>query len=186
MIEPSSSTRGETIARGAERPARSSHTMLAIFRLGGEFLAVDSSAMQEITFMARLSIPSGLPVVIAGFLNLAQRPIPVLRLHRLLGLPESKPGLHTQILILRDGGESPVGWMIDSVVQIIPVRQEEMLPVPENHCFRDCAKALFTVNDTSVFVLAPERVILEQERHCILEFQAREEERIRALEYTES
>jgi len=180
MIETSFPNR-QTIARGAEESAKSNHTMLAIFRLGGELLAVDASAVQEIALMARLSIPSGLPAVIAGFLNLAQRPIPVIRLHRLLGLPEPALGLYTHILILYAGEGTSVGWIIDQVTTIVHVHRGELMPVPEGHCFKDCAKAVFTNNGASVCLLAPDRVLLEQEHRCVLEFQAKEEERLREL-----
>jgi purine-binding chemotaxis protein CheW len=159
--------------------------VLAIFHLGDEVLAVEASAVQEITLMARLSRPSGVPALIAGFLNLAQRPIPILRLDRLLRVPESKLGLYTQILVLREAAGAPVGWIVDRVAQIIPVRLEDVLPVPENHCFRDCATGVITRNDTSISILAPERVLLEQERRCIEDFQAREQERLRELEISE-
>lgn len=158
-------------------------TVLAIFHVGAELFAVDASAVQEITLMAHLSAPSGLPAVIAGFLNIAQRPIPIIRLHRLLGIPEPKLGLYTQILILRDGAGASVGWIVDKVVQVVSIPRKEMLPVPENHCFRNSATGLFTANDTSVSILAPDRVLLEQERRCVLDFQAMEQERLRELEH---
>jgi purine-binding chemotaxis protein CheW len=175
----------EAASQKAKESVRHGQSVAVLFRLGSEFLAVNASVVQEITFMARLSTPSGLPPMIAGFLNLAGRPIPVIRLDRLLSLPESKPGLYSQILILRDGVGPPVGWMVDGVTHIVPVRQEEVLPVPENHCFRDCAKGIFTVNDTSVSILAPDRVLLEKERRCMLDFQAREQERLSELEHAE-
>ena len=183
MLETPLQPRGETISRTAGESARRGRTVLTIFHLAGELFAVDASLVQEITFMARLSTPNGLPPLIAGFLNLAQRSIPVIRLRRLLGLPESEPGLYTQILILRDGEGSATGWMVDRITQIIPVRQEEILPVPENHCFRDCAKGIWTANDNSISILAPDRVLLEKERLCILDFQAREQQRLNELDH---
>ena len=169
MLETPLQNRGET-------------TVLAVFHLGGEMLAVDARAVREITFMARLSTPSGLPPMIAGFLNLAREPIAVIRLQRLLGLPELKPGLYTQILILRDGQGQPIGWMVDRVAQVIRVRREEILPVPANHCFKDCALGVLSANDSSISILAPDRVLLEKERLRILDFQAREQERLSELE----
>lgn len=156
--------------------------MLAIFHLGGEALAVDARVVQEITLMARLSKPSGLPSLIAGFLNLAQQAIPIIRLDRLLHLPEPKFELYTQILVFRDDAGSPMGWIVDRVAQIVPVCRDEVLPVPKNHCFRNCARGVFVRNDPSVSILAPERILLEQERRCILEFQEREQERLREIE----
>jgi len=185
MLEPPLPNRGEVAVPVAGRILMHGHTVLTIFHLGDELLAVEARAVQEIALMARLSKPNGLPALIAGFLNLAQRPIPILRLDRLLSLPEQKLGLYTQILILRDTTGASVGWIVDRVDQITPVRQEDILPVPKNHCFRDCAKGVITRNDTSISILAPDRVLLEQERRCILDFQAREQDRLRELEHTD-
>ena len=175
---------GQNAVRIAGSSPKHDSTVMAIFYVSAELFAVDASAVKEITLMARLSTPSGLPAVIAGFLNIAQRPIPIIRLHRLLGIPEPTLGLYTQILILRDGARASVGWIVDRVVQVIRLPQQEVLPVPENHCFQNCATGLFAANDTSVSILAPDRVLLEQERRCMLDFQAMEQERLRELEHT--
>jgi len=172
----------EAVARAGGNSAVDGRMMLAIFHLGGEALAVDSSTVQEIALMARLSKPNGLPSLIAGFLNLAQQAIPIIRLDRLLRLPEPKFELYTQILVLHDDAGASMGWIVDRVAQIAPVRLDEVLPVPENHCFGDCARGVFVRNDSSVSILAPERILLERERRCVLEFQEREQERLRELE----
>lgn len=159
--------------------------VLTIFHLGDELLAVEAGAVQEITLMARLSKPSGLPLVIAGFLNVAQQAVPIIRLHRLLDLPEPPLGLYTQILLLRGAAGPSLGWIVDRVAQVVRIQQDDLLPVPENHCFRDSAKGIFTINDTSVSLLVPDRMLLEQEQRCLLAFQAREQERLRELENAE-
>jgi purine-binding chemotaxis protein CheW len=182
MLETPLHRRGETTARIAGESTSHGRLILTVFHLDGNGFAVEASAVREITFMAQLSTPVGLPPMIAGFLNLAQCPIPVIRLRRLLGLPESTPGLYSQILILRDGDAPPVGWIVDGVTQIIPLRREEILPVPANHCFRDCATGIWTANGNSISILAPSRVLLEQERRCMMDFQAREQERLQELE----
>ena len=153
-----------------------------LFHLGSELLAVDASAVREITMMARLSTPAGLPSVLAGFLNLAGRPIPVIRLHRLFDLPEPDYGLYTQILILRDGDVNSIGWVVDRVAQVLTLRESEITKVPENECFNDCAQGLFTFNGDHVSIIAPERVLLEKERRCVAEFYHMERARLRELE----
>ncbi|MEA3209786.1 MAG: purine-binding chemotaxis protein CheW [Chthoniobacter sp.] len=157
------------------------HRVVVLFRLGSELLAVDASAVQEITLLARLSTPSGLPSVLAGFLNLADRPIPIVRLHRLLDLSEPVHGLYTQILILRDQDGNSVGWIVDRVVNVLTVRQPEIMTVPENQCFKDCTEGVFTFNDLQVSIIAPGRVLLEKERQCVNEFRDMEQERLREL-----
>jgi purine-binding chemotaxis protein CheW len=153
-----------------------------LFHVGSEMFAVDSSFVLEIVPMARLSVPGGAPSVLAGFLNLAGRPIPVIRLHRLLSLPETSFGLYTQIIILRDGDGRSVGWIVDRVAQIVPLREADIMSVPEKECFKDCTKGFLTFGDAHVPIMIPDRVLLEQERRRITEFREMEQARLRELE----
>jgi purine-binding chemotaxis protein CheW len=157
-----------------------------LFHLGSESLAVDSSAVREIAFMARLSAPPRLPSVLAGFLNLAGRSIPIIRLHRLFDIPEPAFGFYTQILILRDGDGNSVGWIVDRVACVAALNETDIMAVPENECFKDCAKGVFTFSGDPVTLIAPERVLLEKERQRIAEFQRMEQERLRELEHSEA
>lgn len=149
-------------------------------------LAVDASKVQEITLMARLSTPGGLPSILAGFLNLANRPIPIIRLHRLLDLAEPVHGLYTQILIVRDQDGNSFGWIVDRVVNVVTVRLAEIMHLPENQSFKECAKGTFTFDESNVSILAPDCVLLEKERQRIDEFRDKEQERLRDLEGPES
>jgi purine-binding chemotaxis protein CheW len=160
--------------------------VVILFRLGSELLAVDARTVREITLMASLSIPSGLPSVLAGFLNLAGRPIPIIRLHRLLDRPEPLHGLYTQILILGDGEGSSVGWIVDRVAHVVTLREAEIMAVPDKQCFKDCTTGVFTFNETQVSIIAPDRVLLEKERQCINQFRDMEQERLRELELSGS
>jgi purine-binding chemotaxis protein CheW len=182
MLETPLHRRGETTARLAGESAKHGHVVLTIFHLDHAAFAVDAAAVREITFMAHLATPLGLPPIIAGFLNLARQPIPVIRLRHLLGLPDSTPGLYSQILILRDGASSLAGWLVDRVAQIISIPRQDILPVPANHCFRDCATGLWIAHENSISILSPSRVLLERERGCIMDFQAREQQRLEELE----
>jgi purine-binding chemotaxis protein CheW len=157
-----------------------------LFHLGPELFAVGASAVREIALMARLSTPGGLPSVLAGFLNLAGRPIPVIRLHRLFDLPEPVYGLYTQILILRDGDGDSIGWIVDRVEHVVTVRDADIMAVPENECFKDCTRGVFTFNGAHVSIIVPERVLLEKERRRIMEFQNMEVARLRDLEPSEA
>jgi purine-binding chemotaxis protein CheW len=136
--------------------------------------------------MARLSTPAGLPSVLAGFLNLAGCPIPIIRLDRLFALPEPLYGLYTQIIILRDGDEKSIGWIVDRVAHVVPVQDSDIMAVPENECFKDCTKGVFTFSGAHVSLIAPERVLLEKERQCIAELRNMEQARLRELEQSET
>lgn len=153
-----------------------------LFHLGSELFAVDSSLVQEIVPMARLSVPGGAPSMLAGFLNLGGRPIPVIRLHRLLNLPETSFGLYTQIIILHHGDGRPVGWIVDRVAQIVTMREADIMSVPGKECFKDCTKGFLAFGDAPVPIMNPDRILLEQERQRMIEFQEMEQGRLRELE----
>lgn len=177
---------GDAVLQAAKGPVGNARNLAVLFRLGSEWLAVDASAVREIAPMARLSTPGGLPSVLAGFLNLAGRPIPVIRLHRLFDLLEPVYGLYAQILILRDGDGDSVGWIVDRVVHIVDARDIEIMAVPENECFKDCTKGVFTFSGANVSIIDPQCVLLEKERRCIAEFRNMEEARLRDLEQPET
>jgi len=171
------------IAKGS---AGNGQSVAVLFHLGSELLAVDASAVREIALMARLSTPGGLPSVLAGFLNLAGLLIPIIRLHRLFDLPDPAYGLYTQILILADRDGSSIGWIVDRVAHVLTVREADIMAVPENQCFKDCTKGVFTFSGAHVSIIAPERVLLEQERQCVTEFRNMEQARLRELEKAEA
>jgi purine-binding chemotaxis protein CheW len=176
----------DAASRLATGPVRDPQRVAVLFHLGSELLAVDASAVREIALMARLSTPGGLPSVLAGFLNLAGLPVPIVRLHRLFGIPEPAYGLYTQIMILRDNGGNSVGWVVDRVAHVTTVREAAIMAVPENECFKDCAKGVFSFGGANVSMIAPERVLLEKERQCFAEFRDMEQARLRELELSKA
>ena len=60
------------------------------------------------------------------------------------------------------------------------------MSVPENECFKDCAKGVFAFNGARVSIIGPERVLLEKERQCVAEFQRMEQARLSELEKAEA
>jgi purine-binding chemotaxis protein CheW len=173
---------GDAASQPVTGSARNARRVTVVFHLGTELLAVDASAVREIALMARLSTPGGLPSVLAGFLNLAGRSVPIVRLHRLFGIPEPAYGLYTQIMILRDTGGNSVGWIVDRVAHMATVSDADIMAVPENECFKDCAKGVFSLGGANVSLIAPERILLEKERQCLAEFRDMEQARLRELE----
>lgn len=169
-----------------EESRQAGFRMVVIFALGSEMFAVEAAAVQEITLMARLSVPGRLPSVLAGFLNLAGRPVPIVQLHRLLGLPQPGPALYAQIVILKEGPDGSVGWMVDRVAHVGRIPEAKIMPVPEKESFRDCAMGVFTFSNTPVCLLAPDRVLLEKEERCVAEFREMEQERLREMELSGS
>jgi purine-binding chemotaxis protein CheW len=154
---------------------------LLVFHASGLGCAFPLEAVQEIVPMALLSSPPGLPSVLAGFLDLRGTATPIVRLDRLFDLPDQPAGLYTPFIILR-GAETPIGILVGTVQQIVTATRESFLPLPEKHVFHDCATATVEVNGNVVHLLSPERILLENERRLLREFQAVAQERLRRLE----
>jgi purine-binding chemotaxis protein CheW len=156
---------------------------LLIFHSSGLGCAFPLEAVLEIVPIAQLSTPPGLPSILAGFLDRSGTAIPIVLLDRLFNLPEQPRGLNTPFIILR-GVDSPVGFLVGAVRQIVSTTSATFLPLPEKHLFHDCATATVEVDGDVFHLLSPERILLENERRMLAEFQIVAQDRLRRLELT--
>lgn len=131
--------------------------------------------------MALLAEPPGLPSLLEGFLNLRGAAVPVLRLGRLFGLPAPEAGLHSHLLVLRSAPH-PLALLVDSASEIASLPADAFLPVREGNCFNECAAAEVTAGGRVVHLLAADRLLLEKERRCVSELQARAQQYLDELE----
>jgi len=150
---------------------------LVVFRVAGQAYGIRVDAVREILPMPRLSQPLGQPLVLAGFLNLGGRAIPVVKLARLFGLDESQPGLYTPLLLM-NWGDQPVAILVEDIHGIVSVDELSIVPLPEHLCFNNCAEGLAFVDGTNVVLLSDQRLLHAQERRRIDELTAIEQTRI--------
>jgi purine-binding chemotaxis protein CheW len=134
--------------------------------------------VERIVPMAHLVRPYGLPTALKGILNLAGMAVPVLRLDRLLGLSVERPGLYSMLILLKGIVSAPVGMLVDRVSDILSVPESGLLPVGEEHSFNGCAVGIIPARDGAIHLLSAARILLEQERECLAEFQTIAERRI--------
>jgi purine-binding chemotaxis protein CheW len=161
------------------------HNDLLVFHVAGQTCAVSLKHVREILPMARLAQPPGLPSIMEGFLNLGGTAVSVMRTDRLLNLGERAPGLYTPLVVLRTS-DGPIALLVDDACEIVADSPGTRLPVHEGQSFNGCAEAGVTLNGRTIHVLSPERILLEQERRTVAEFQALEQQRLRNLEATAS
>src|SRR5258708_35758362 len=128
--------------------------------------------------MAQLSRPPGLPAPLEGILNLAGTAIPVLRLDRLLALPEQPPGLYSMLILLKGVSSGRIAILVDRVSEILPLPESAFLPIADDHSFNACAEAAVTVRGEVVHVLSPARILLDQGREALAEYQATAQRRL--------
>src|SRR5713226_3579615 len=142
-----------------------------MFHLAGQLAAIPLENVDRIAPMAQLARPPGLPAPLEGILNLAGTAVPVLRLDRLLALPEQPPGLYSMLIVLKGVSNGRIAILVDRVSEILPLPGSAFLPVA-NHSFNACAEAAVTVRGEIVHVLSPASILLEQEREALSEYQA--------------
>ena len=154
---------------------------LVVFQVAGQIGALPIELVGEIIPMATLAHPPCLPSIVAGFLNLEGASIPVLRLDRLFGLPEQLPGVYTPLVVLR-GFDPALALLVDKVDEIIHVPEEALAPVQQGEVFNGCVEAEIAYDQRVIHLLSLERLLLEQERQRLAEFQAMAQQRLDELE----
>jgi purine-binding chemotaxis protein CheW len=156
---------------------RESAQNLLIFHASGLDCAFPLEEVREIVPMATLSSPPGLPSGLLGFLDLRGTAIPIVRLDRLFGLPEQKPGLHTPMIILR-GVLGPIGVLVESVRGIVPELSTRLMDLPEDGTFRGCASAALQLDGELIQLLSPAALLDANEDRLLADYAAMSEARL--------
>ena len=152
--------------------------MLLVLNVAEQIAAISLDSVDKITPMAQLARPLGLPSSLEGILNLAGAAVPVLRLSRLFQLPAEPPGLYSMLIVVKGVGEERIAMLVERASEIVTVPESALLPVGDKASFNGCAEAAVRVRGQLVHVLSPKRILLEQERAALSEFQATAERRI--------
>jgi purine-binding chemotaxis protein CheW len=118
--------------------------------------------------------------VLEGVLNLAGQALPVLRLDRLLALPEMTPHLGSCLLIV-DEPKGRIAVLVDEVNGIEELDAGQLLPVSAAATFNGCVAAQSRTGDEPLSVLSLERLMVRRERETIFHFAALEQQRERLL-----
>ncbi len=131
--------------------------------------------------MAELARTPGQPSLLEGFLNLRGVAVPVVRLDRLFDLPPVAVGLYTPLLVLK-GTAHPTAFLVSSVEDVASAPAGTWPRLEEGDSLNGCAWAQFEWRGCRTVVLAPERLLLEQERQCLAELQSQAQRRLEELE----
>jgi purine-binding chemotaxis protein CheW len=133
-----------------------------IFQLTDRAYAVPTSCVEEIVPMAELSSVPGDPPFLRGFLNLGGEVIAVISMRRLLGMPDREPELYTPLVILKATPQK-LALEIDRVTRITNIDDNDLIPLAEGVSLNDCGSAVARLDDQTIVLLSPERILLEQE-----------------------
>lgn len=152
---------------------------VCVAEVSGQLFALRAAAVAAALPMARLARPPNRPSILEGLLSLPDGALPVLRLSRLLGLPD-RP-LTTASSILRLRGERQRGLLVDRTVGLEPVRPGDLQPVEPGSSFADCAVAGLRVGGEPCLLLDPARLLLREEEARLDAFRALGERRLADL-----
>lgn len=154
---------------------------LVVFQLEQQQYALPSAHVERISAMAELIRPLGCPALLAGFLNLAGEPVPVICLRTLFGLPAPSLDAWTPLVLLRGRGKRRA-MLVDHVNRVVPVDDGEVAPLPAGQVLNEWVTGVIRSDDESILLLSPERLLLESENRAIETLQEMAQQRIDRLE----
>lgn len=105
-----------------------------IFQLGTEEFAISVMNVKEIMKMQPITVVPQTPSHVQGVINLRGKIVPVINLRRKFGIEERPDTDLTCIVVVRmqaDGGEQPVGIVVDGVVEVLTFNAEDIEDSPD-------------------------------------------------------
>lgn len=152
---------------------------VCVVSVSGQLFALGAAAVGAALPMARLARPPNRPPMLEGLLTLHDGTLPVLRLSRVLGLPDGPLTAASAILRLR--GERPRGLLVDRVAGLERVAADGFRPVEPGSSFADSAVAGLTVGGEPCLLLDPARLLLREEEARLDAFRNLAERRLADL-----
>lgn len=165
------------MADGPAATTESSTHQYLIFDVADQSCALRIEDVRSVVFMAELVRPPSTFSALAGFMNLGGKALPVLHLTRLLGLPDQTPTLYTPVIVL-GGADAPFALLAQSVRRLISLPDSAFVPLPHQHV----ADRALTIDSRIVAILAPQRLLLEEERRRLAELQESQQRRLSELQ----
>lgn len=154
---------------------------ILVFRAGGQLLALALDQVREIFSYCALSCPPAMPAVLQGLLNLGGESVPVVRLTRLLGLPDDVPGLYSP-MILVSTADSLFAFQAEAVCEVSRPPAAAWCDLPRGQVvFNGCVTAEVRCTTGNAHLVNPSRLLLRREREAVMEFADTENRRMRDL-----
>jgi purine-binding chemotaxis protein CheW len=102
---------------------------VAVVSLNGEFLCLELGVVREFAKIHNFTTVPCCPRHIAGNMNLRGNVLTVVDIRGLLNMPEGKISELTKVVVA-DLGEFAVGLLVDEIVDVIYLRETEIVAVP--------------------------------------------------------
>lgn len=148
-----------------------------LFQVGDSHLGLPVSDVREILPLPPLWRPPGTPPIIAGVLNRRGTALPVLRLDRLFGRPERRPGLYSPLVVLAPPLPA-VALLADRVADVAaltrPAPADPLLPA----AVKDAVAGLFAHGTMLIHLMRADRLLTAIEQGLLDDFQAMAQRRL--------
>ncbi len=102
---------------------------LVVFSVSSEEFGVEIMNIQEIIRMTNITKIPQAPAYIRGIINLRGRIIVVINLNVIMGMESKEQDENTRIIVASIG-ETVMGFVVDSVSEVIRLQQKEVEPAP--------------------------------------------------------
>ncbi|HEY9205400.1 MAG TPA: chemotaxis protein CheW [Candidatus Methanoperedens sp.] len=111
------------------KTAADGELQLVVFTIGSEEFGVEIMNVQEIIRMTNITKIPQAPGYIRGIINLRGRIIVVINLNVIMGMESKEQDENTRIIVASIG-ETVMGFVVDSVSEVIRLQQKNVEPAP--------------------------------------------------------
>ncbi len=135
------------------------------FSLGSENYGIDIHRVIEIHRVKTITPVPGSPFYIKGVINLRGKVIPVVDLRLKLEMDEIPYNEKTCIIIIHTNEDSLIGLVVDTVLEVAPLKPSELLARPDfaNSVKNEYIMAFGKLPDNSMLILLDINKILSDE-----------------------
>ena len=139
-------------------------TQLVTFTLGDEYYGVDILKVRELISYSAPSVLPNVPRCIKGVINLRGLIVPIVDLRAKFGMPDVQYDQYTVVIIVQVG-EKLIGIIVDSVSDVIFLRDDQKQETPEFSRNIDTAfiEGMGQIKEEMVILLSVERMLSEEE-----------------------
>jgi len=131
--------------------------------IAGTTCALPRAEIREILPLPRLHAPPAAGGPLAGFLNLAGEPVPVIDLAALFALRDAGSGRDPyRHVVLARGGD--IAFLVDRALDLVQVEEESLRPVESARSLNGCVVGEFARGDSLVHLLSLDRILTLEER----------------------
>ena len=144
-----------------DEETKTAETLLAVvFEAGGSLFAIDSSRVEEIARLPRITAVRGAEEQVLGIANLRGRIITVLDAAMLLGFGPTPLGEEARILVANQVGES-IGLVVERLRDVVEVEQEglHLISCEGASPRAELYLGAFEEGGRTVALLAPDRIL---------------------------